>query len=313
MTLSQLSNLKTILLTIYCFIDDFFKGIVNSIQYALQRPERTRPPTPKRNVGVAELVSLALFRFFTGHHNWKDFYYHIKTYHHRDFPRMPAYQNFIVAMNQLSCVALLLLHGFMTFFKSITSTNDPKFTDSTKLKACEIKREFSNKVAQHIAKKAKSSMGWFYGFKLHIICNELMHILNFRITAGNVDDRTGLEMMWNDIFGMIVADAGYLGKNWHGKAHALGKQLLAGVRANMQKIMTETQHQLLKMRQCVETVFSVLKLRFGIESTLARSELGFFAHYIWSITAYQFKKFVEYLDRTRITGGVALLSGGSLS
>ena len=301
MTLSQHSNLNTILITIYCFVDDFLKGVLNSIKFALRRPGQNTPPTPKHNLTLAELVSLAIFRFLTGHRNWKDFYQHVRTYHAQDFPGLPAYENFLRAMNDLSFLALLLLHGFMEFFKSITRDEDPKLTDSTKLEACKIKREFTNKVAKNIAKKAKSSMGWFYGFKLHIICNELMQILNFRITAGNLDDRKGLEIIWNDIFGMIVADAGYLGGNWQKKAHGLGKQLLTGVRANMKKVITETQHQLLKLRQRVETVFSVLKLRFGIESTLSRSELGFFAHYIWSITAYQFRKFVEFFDRPRLS------------
>jgi transposase len=313
MTLSQLSDLNTILINIYCFVDDFLRGLLHNIKYALKRPDHNTPPTRKHNLSLAELVSLAIFRFFTGHRNWKDFYQHIKTYHKKDFPSIPAYQNFIVAVNKLSLIALLLLHGFMKFFKSITKKEDLKLTDSTKLEVCKIKREFTNKVAKNIAKKAKSSMGWFYGFKLHIVCNELMQILNFRITAGNIDDRKGLDKIWNDIFGMIIADAGYLGENWQKKAHSLGKHLFAGVRANMKKLMTEAQHQFLKLRQCVETVFSVLKLRFGIESTLSRSELGFFAHYIWSITAYQFKKFVEFFSKQRLHDSTALLSSGCLS
>ena len=309
MTLLQHSNLNFILTAIYCFVDDFVKGILRNVMYALKRPDHDNPPTPKHNLSLAELASLAIFRFFTGHRNWKDFYHHLKTYHRTDFPRLPAYQNFVNAMNMLSTLALLLLYGFMTFFKSITRIEDPKLTDSTKLEVCKIKREFSHKVATYIAQKSKSSMGWFYGFKLHIIVNELMQILNFRITPGNVDDRKGLEMIWNDIFGMIVADAGYLGGNWQQKAQRLGKQLLTGVRANMRKIMTETQHQLLKLRQRVETVFSVLKLRFGIENTLPRSPLGLFAHYVWSITAYQFKKFVEFLNRPRVADNTLSLRG----
>ncbi len=310
MTLSQHSNLNTILITIYCFVEDFLKGILGSIKYALKRPDQNTPPTPKRNLTLAELVSLAIFKSVSGHRNWKDFYQNIKSYHKKDFPGLPVYENFLRAMNALSLVALLLLHGFMEFFKSITSKEDPKLTDSTKLEVCKIKREFTHKVAKRIARKAKSSMGWFYGFKLHIICNGLMQILNFRITSGNTDDRKGLEMIWDDIFGMIIADAGYLGEDWQKKAQNLGKHLLTGVRANMKKIMTETQHKLLKLRQCAETVFSVLKLRFGIESTLPRSELGFFAHYIWSITAYQFKKFVEFLDRSRLTQNTLQVSAG---
>lgn len=309
MTLSKLSNLNTILIAIYCFVDDIMKGVLDSIRYALKRPDHNTPPTPKHNLTLAELASLAIFRFFTGHGNWKDFYRHVETYHRRDFPKLPAYQNFIAAMNQLSSFALLLLHGFMTFFKSMTRDEDPKLTDSTKLEVCKIKREFSHKVAKNLAKKSKSSMGWFYGFKLHVICNELMQILNFRITPGNVDDRKGLERIWNGIFGMIVADAGYLGQDWQKKAYALGKHLLTGVRENMKKIMTTTQHHLLNLRQRVETLFSVLKLRFGIESTLPRSPLGFFAHYVWSIAAYQFKKFVEFLDRPRLMQNMLSLSG----
>ena len=77
MTLSQHSNLNTILITIYCFVDDFLKSVLNSIKFALRRPDQNTPPTPKHNLTLAELVSLAIFRFLTGHRNWKDFYQHI--------------------------------------------------------------------------------------------------------------------------------------------------------------------------------------------------------------------------------------------
>lgn len=66
----------------------------------------------------------------------------------------------------------------------------------------------------------------------------------------------------------------------------------------MKKLMTKLQHQILRCRQIVETVFSVLKLRFGLETTLPRSELGYFAHYMWCLAAYQltryFKRTYEY-------------------
>ncbi|EQA61964.1 transposase, IS4-like family protein [Leptospira alexanderi serovar Manhao 3 str. L 60] len=40
-----------------------------------------------------------------------------------------------------------------------------------------------------IAQRGKSSTGWFYGFKLHLIINDQGEILSFMITPGNVDDR----------------------------------------------------------------------------------------------------------------------------
>lgn len=281
---------------IYCFADDFLKGIVNNIKYALARPGKNCPPIKKHNLSLAELTSLAIFRFFTGHGNWKDFYQHIKTYHKQDFPNLPEYQNFLKAINNLSGLATVMLQGFMNIFNKITGKNGLKFTDSTKLEVCRIKREFSHKVCFGLASKSKSSMGWFYGFKLHIICNELLQILKLKITTGTGDERKTLEMMWNNVFGMIIADAGYISKKLQEKAFSLGKILLTGVRANMRKIMTETEHQLLKLRQLVETVYSVLKLRMRLETSLPRSPLGYFAHYIWCLTAYQLKKFLELLS-----------------
>lgn len=294
MTLSNHANLELILIAIYCFVDDFIKTILPFIRHAIKRPDSVTPPVKKHNLSIAELVSLAIFRFFTGHKTWKDFYQHIDTYHAKDFPSLPTYQNFIHAVNHLSGLAALLLNGFMNVFKRITKESDPKFADGAKLEVCNIKREFSHKVCKGLAKKSKSSMGWFYGFRLHIICNELMQILNLKIATATQDERRVLEKMWNDIFGMIIADAGYVSKELREKGLRLGKHLFAGVRANMKKIMTETMHQLLKLRQCVERVFSVLKLRMGIETTLPRSPLGYFAHYLWCITAYQLKKFFEF-------------------
>lgn len=296
MTLLQnIDDLNLILATIYYFADNFLKGMLNNIKYALIRPNQNQPPIKKHNLSLAELVSLAIFRFFTGHRNWKDFYQHVRTYHKQDFPKLPNYQNFLEAINKLSVLASMMLQGFMNIFNEISGDNGLKFADSTKLKVCEIKREFSHKVCFGLASKSKSSMGWFYGFRLHIICNELMQILKLKITTGTGDERKILETMWNDIFGMIIADAGYVSKKLEKKALSLGKFFLTGVRANMRKIMTETQHQFLRLRQLVETVFSVLKLRMGLETNLPRSPLGFFAHYIWCLTAYQFKKFLELL------------------
>ncbi len=296
MTLLQnINDLNLILIMIYCFVDDFLKGIVGSIKYALDMPGKNCPPIKKHNLSLAELAGLAIFRFFTGHRNWKDFYRHIKTYHKRDFPNLPNYQNFLEAINKLSFLAALMLQGFMNIFNKMTGKNGLKFVDSAKLKVCEIKREFSHKVCFGLASKSKSSMGWFYGFKLHIICNELLQILNLKITTGTGDERETLEAMWNNIFGMIIADAGYVSKKLEKKAFSLGKIFLSGVRANMKKVMTETEHQLLKLRQLVETVYSVLKLRMGLETTLPRSPLGYFAHYIWRLAAYQLKKFFEPL------------------
>ena len=133
----------------------------------------------KKKLSLAEIVTLGIFRFFTGHSNWKNFYRHIKTYHKADFPNLPSYGKFVESRNKVSFFAVLLLRFFQKVFQEITPKHEPKFIDSACLPVYGIKREFSHKVCKGLAKKSKSTMGWFYGFKLHAICNELMQILEF--------------------------------------------------------------------------------------------------------------------------------------
>jgi hypothetical protein len=289
------NDLIFLLIAIYVFVDSFLKEIVLLLLPALKQPGKGNPPIKKHNLSLAELITLALFRFFVGYTNWQDFYNHIHTYHRQDFPNLPDYSNFVRAMNKLSFFGAVMLQSLMNFFRNIPEINHIVFPDSSQLHVCSNKREFTHKVCKRIAAKGKSSLGWFYGFKLHIVCNKLMQILDFRILPGNIGDRQGLEMMWSHIFGLIVADAGYLGKEFGEKAQRLGKKILTGVKKNMKKLMTNMQHTLLKMRQIVETVFSVLKHRMGMENTLPRSELGHFAHYIWCLTAYQLEQYWKFI------------------
>src|SRR4030043_1513434 len=131
--LNNFSNLELILISIYTFVDDFIKGMVKNIKYALQKPTQNIPPVKKHNLSLAELVSLAIFRFFSGQTNWKKFYHFVKTYHAKDFPNLPSYQNFLDAVNKLSFFAIVLLQALMQFFRKITGLKNIKFADSMKL------------------------------------------------------------------------------------------------------------------------------------------------------------------------------------
>lgn len=294
--INDTQDLNEILLIIFSFVDDFLKNVLGVLHTAIEKAPKIgnrRPPQKQRNLRVSEFITLGIFRFYVGMSNWKDFYRYIKTHHKQDFPNLPSYENFVSGLNWIGPLAYVMSLGFAHFFRKQMAANDPYLADSSKLSVCNIKREFSHKTCRRIAKKSKSSMGWFYGFKLHIVSNQLMQILAVSISPGNVDDRKGLAQIWNYIFGIIVADGGYVGKEFSEHARTLGKQILAGVRANMKKLMTPPQHRLLKLRQRVESVFSVLKLRFHMESTLPRSEIGYFSHYSWCLVAYQLKQFFK--------------------
>lgn len=62
------------------------------------------------------------------------------------------------------------------------------FIDSKKLPVCDNRRIHSNKVFEGFAKRGKSSTGWFYGLKVHLIINELGQIMNFMLTPASVAD-----------------------------------------------------------------------------------------------------------------------------
>jgi hypothetical protein len=51
---------------------------------------------------------------------------------------------------------------------------------------CAGTRESASKVFKGVAKRGKCSMGWFFGFKQHLICNEKGELLNFMISLGGM-------------------------------------------------------------------------------------------------------------------------------
>jgi transposase len=44
-------------------------------------------------------------------------------------------------------------------------------------------------VFDDLAARGKTSVDWFFGFKLHLVVNEEGELLNVHLTPGNVDDR----------------------------------------------------------------------------------------------------------------------------
>ncbi|MFV0366297.1 MAG: transposase [Mangrovibacterium sp.] len=86
------------------------------------------------------------------------------------------------------------------------------FVDSTKISVCHNKRIFNHKTLDGFAKRRKSTMDWFYGFKLHFACNERGEILSFYLFPGNMDDRNLdiLEVIKEKLFGKLYADKGYI-------------------------------------------------------------------------------------------------------
>jgi transposase len=295
-----------ILVGLYDIVYDFHQQLLRKLPPSLPKPDQSHPPTKKTKLSLVMLVTLILFKFFVGHRSWKEYHRYLKSHHHGvNIGELPTYRNFMVSMHKLVGYALVFLEAVRKHCKQGVSL---QFADASALPVCKIKREFNHKVTKGLATKSKGTMGWYYGFKLHLVVDIHGRLLAWRITTATVDDRKGLAMVWSELTGMIVADAGYLGSNWQEAAANLGLRLMTGVKKIMKKLMSRWQHMLLKFRQRVETTFSVIKFRLGMDTTLPRSDIGFFAHYVWCLLAYQLRRMGQLEVRAKralLTEGVA--------
>ena len=171
------------------------------------------------------------------------------------------------------------------------SSTGISFIDSTALKVCHIKRERSNRVFNGIATKGKSTLGWFFGFKLHIIINDKGEILSFVITQGNVDDRQPLSMesFIRNIAGKLYADRGYVSQRLAEILFVDGIHFVAKMRNNMKGGELPLQDRLmLRKRAVIESVNDELKNICQIEHTIHRCFTNFITNLIAGILAYSF-------------------------
>lgn len=165
------------------------------------------------------------------------------------------------------------------------------YIDSTPLRSCHIKREKQHKVFKGIAQKGQCSLGWFYGFKLHIIIKDRGEILDFIITPGNVDDRKPLKDMdlHKRIFGKLYGDKGYISKDLFEKLFVDGVHLITKIKKNMKNSLMLLQDKIaLRKRALIETVNDELKNIYQIEHTRHRSFENFTTNLLSGLIAYSF-------------------------
>ncbi|MTI11555.1 IS982 family transposase, partial [Sansalvadorimonas verongulae] len=80
------------------------------------------------------------------------------------------------------------------------------FVDSTPIVVCDNHRINSHRVFQGMAKRGKTSTGWKFGFKLHLVINHLGELLSFCLTPGHVDDRKPVPDLVENLIGWLYGD-----------------------------------------------------------------------------------------------------------
>lgn len=134
-------------------------------------------------------------------------------------------------------------------------------------------------------------MGWFYGFKLHIVINDKGEILNFAITQANVDDRQPLknENFLKAIFGKLFADKGYISEQLTKILFVSDIHLITSIRNNMKNsLMTMNDKIMLRKRSVIETVNGELKNICQVEHSKHTSFTNFISNMVAGLIAYSF-------------------------
>ena len=272
---------------IYCMADDFCKEFVLQQEKFMVEDKSCKHRNKPNRMSDAEIMVILILFHSGGFRCFKQYFneYVCKQLTHL-FPRLVSYNRFV----ELEKDILLTLTIFIKQVLLGTCTGI-SFVDSTPLRVCRNQRIQIHKTFEGLATRGKCSMGWFFGFKLHLVINDKGEILNFMFSPANVDDREPLKQgnFLKDIKGKLCADKGYIGQALFENLFLNGIQLLTKVKNNMRNSLMSVEDKiLLRKRALIETVNDELKNIAQIEHSRHRSFNNFIANALSAIAAYCF-------------------------
>ena len=265
----------------FCLIDDFCRAFEPAWEQRLLT-SGTKKRRRRSELSLSELMTLTVLFHQLRFRQFKSFYLdYACRYLRAEFPNLPSYNHCVELMPRCA-VPLAAL------FESLKGQCDGiSIADATSLAVCDNKRIPRHRVFKDTAERGKTSMGWFYGFKLHAIINSKGELIRLRLTTGNVDDRKPMPDLCKGLFGQLFADKGYIAK-WLTKALAeQNLQIITPLKKNMKAVSrTDFEKAILRRRALIETVFDELKNLCQIEHTRHRSVSNFLVNLMAGIVAY---------------------------
>jgi len=273
---------------IFYHVDNFCKEYEKKLIEMSLKDGDLKRRGPKFNMSLSEIATIVIYFHHSKFRTFKDYYLVLKTFHGNAFKKLVSYNRFLELQKQALVPLILLLS-----ISSSKNKGNIYFIDSTCLKVCHNKRIYANKTFKGIAKRGKTSVGWFYGFKLHLVINEIGEIKGFHITPGNVADNNlnVVSKATSNITGKLFGDKGYLSKKLFHKLYENGIKLITKIRKKMKnKLMDLYDKILLKKRGVIESVNNILKNQCMLEHSRHRSITNFFVNTFAALNAYSFLK-----------------------
>ena len=294
----------TNLIEIFCIFDDFCKYFTPEFKkHTLQVPGKRHRNRASR-MSDSEIMTILVLFYTHRFREFKSFYLgYICQHMYRDFPHRLSYNRFVEWQAQVALHLLLFLQTC-----ALGKCSGISIIDSTPLASCHIKRERQRRTMRGWAAKGKCTMGWFYGFKLHLVINDKGEIIQWKLTPGNVDDREPLKdkRFTERLFGKLFADRGYISQNLFEMLFVDNIHLVTKIKKNMKNsLMSLYGKSLLRKRSVIETVNDELKNVCQIEHTRHRSFDNFATNLIAGLIAYNLlpkkpEMNIEIIDKSRV-------------
>lgn len=272
---------------LYVTIDDFCKQFMPRYNKLLKQ----KGQMIRNRLGMLSTAEIILIMLMFPNSNYKYFkWFYIEKVcgdYASYFKQLPSYNRFLELISRVLLVLFRFVQYTMYVFRKRSSI---EYIDSTKIQVCHNKRTNNHKVFDGLATVGKSSMGWFFGFKLHITCNLNGELTGFTLTKGKVDDRKPVLQLMKGFVGKVFADKGYIGKKLAEQLSELGITLITNAKKNMKSLNLPANIVdviLHKKRSLIESVFNVLKNKMQLVHTRHRSINNFIGHLLSVLLSYQ--------------------------
>lgn len=279
-------------LELFCNVDDFMRSFAPQLKAVQRAAGKQRARAGQR---CPSEVMTILIHFHQSHYRTFKAYYteHVQEHLSSEFPQLVSYQRFVAL---IPAVLVALLAYLQSRYGACTGIS---FIDSTSLEVCDPKRISQHRVFATDARRGKSSMSWFYGFKLHLAVNDRGELLSCCLTPGNVDDRASVPQMVKRLRGKLFGDRGYISAPLTHLLFEQGLQLITRLRKNMKThLMHLSDNLLVRKRAIIESIIDQFKNISQIEHSRHRSPTNFVVHLLAGLLAYshQDKKPSLHLD-----------------
>jgi hypothetical protein len=270
------------LLELFCDVDDFCQAFERKWhKQCLTSGSKHR--NRRRELALSEIMTLLILFHQSHYRTFKAFYTeHVCEHLQSEFPRLVSYTRFVEFFPSALVPLCVYLHSCLGTCTGIS------FVDATKLAGCHNRRIRQHRVFGDVAKRGKTSVDWFFGFKLHLVFNDCGELLPFTLTPGNIDERAPVPQFAKQLFGKLFGDKGYLSQPLAKQlANLFGVELITPRRKNMKKVeLPLADKVMLRKRAIVETIIDQLKNISQIEHTRHRSPVNFLVNLVCGLVAY---------------------------